>query len=49
MHHSSSLIAKDNRRTETPCCPDHIVSYFNKTSSLPWEISPAFFRSEALH
>lgn len=32
---------------ETSCSPDHIVNYFTE-SSLPWEISPAFFRPEVL-
>ncbi len=32
---------------ETSCSPENIVNYFTE-SSLPWEISPAFFRPEVL-
>ena len=39
---------KNNRCVETRCGPGHIVNYFTD-SVLPWEISPAFFRSEVLH
>ena len=39
---------KNNCLAETPCGPHHTVSYFNETSNLPWEISPAFFRPEVL-
>ena len=38
---------KNRRLVETSCSPQHIVNYFTK-SDLPWEISPAFFRSEVL-
>jgi hypothetical protein len=33
---------------ETSCAPGLLSNYFQK-SDLPWEISPAFFRSEVLH
>ena len=32
---------------KTSCSPDHIVNYFTD-SSLPWELSPAFFKPEVL-
>ena len=38
---------KNDRFVETSCGPDHIVNYYTK-SDLPWEISPAFFKSEVL-
>ncbi len=38
---------KNKRLVETSCAPDCIVNYF-QDSDLPWEISPAFFRSEVL-
>ncbi|MDF1776543.1 MAG: hypothetical protein P1V13_10950 [Rhizobiaceae bacterium] len=37
----------DNALVETSCGPDFIVNYFTK-SDLPWEVSPAFFRSDVL-
>ena len=38
---------KNKCLVETSCGPDYIVNYFTE-SNLPWEISPAFFRSEVL-
>lgn len=39
---------KNNIKIETSCAPQFLSNYFQK-SELPWEISPAFFRSEVLH
>ncbi|WP_299773115.1 hypothetical protein [uncultured Tateyamaria sp.] len=39
---------KNKAVIETSCGPGHIVSYFEKDSDLPWEVSPAFFRPEVL-
>jgi hypothetical protein len=39
---------KNDLNIETPCSPEHLSNYFQK-SDLPWEISPAFFRAEVLH
>lgn len=38
---------KNQRQIETPCGPDHLSNYFEQ-SDKPFEISPAFFRSEVL-
>lgn len=50
LQYASFLIIdrkNDHELVETSCSPDHIVNYFTD-SSLPWEISPAFFRPEVL-
>lgn len=39
---------KNDVNVETSCAPECLSNYFQK-SDLPWEISPAFFRSEVLH
>jgi hypothetical protein len=39
---------KNDVNVETSCGPEFISNYFQETE-LPWEISPAFFRSEVLH
>ncbi|MEI7465111.1 MAG: hypothetical protein WCJ87_07190 [Burkholderiales bacterium] len=39
---------KNNVEVETSCGPEFLSNYFQK-SSLPWEISPAFFRPDVLH
>lgn len=39
---------KNDANVETSCGPEFLSNYFQK-SELPWEISPAFFRSEVLH
>jgi hypothetical protein len=39
---------KNGVNVETSCAPQFLSNYFQK-SDLPWEISPAFFRSEVLH
>ena len=45
---SFKIIDRKNKKlVETSCSPQHIVNYFTD-SDLPWEISPAFFRSEVL-
>lgn len=38
---------KNQRNIETPCGPDHLSNYFQR-SDKPYEISPAFFRPEVL-
>jgi len=38
---------KNKRNVETSCAPELLSNYFQQ-SDLPWEISPAFFRSEVL-
>jgi hypothetical protein len=38
---------KNNKNVETSCAPGFLSNYF-QDSSLPWEISPAFFRPEVL-
>ena len=39
---------KNSVEVETSCAPESLSNYFQK-SDLPWEISPAFFRSDVLH
>lgn len=39
---------KHDVNIETSCAPANLANYFQQ-SDLPWEISPAFFRSEVLH
>lgn len=39
---------KNEVNIETSCDPSCLSNYFQK-SDLPWEISPAFFRTEVLH
>lgn len=39
---------KNQLNVETSCAPEFLSNYFQR-SNLPWEISPAFFRSEVLH
>lgn len=39
---------KNDRNTETSCAPGFLSNYF-QDSTLPWEISPAFFHPEVLH
>ncbi|MBE5214760.1 hypothetical protein IG611_05345 [Pectobacterium sp. A535-S3-A17] len=39
---------KNNCNVETSCNPDFTSNYFQQ-STLPWEVSPAFFRPEVLH
>lgn len=39
---------KNNCEVDTSCAPEFLSNYFQK-SSLPWEISPAFFRADVLH
>lgn len=39
---------KNSVEVETSCAPVFLSNYFQK-SELPWEISPAFFRSDVLH
>ncbi len=39
---------KNRVNVETACAPECLANYFQE-SDLPWEISPAFFRSEVLH
>lgn len=39
---------KNDVNVETSCAPEYLSNYFQK-SVLPWEVSPAFFRSEVLH
>lgn len=39
---------KNEVNVETSCAPEFLSNYFQQ-SALPWEISPAFFRSEVLH
>jgi len=39
---------KNGLNIETSCAPEFLSNYFQQ-SKLPWEISPAFFRSEVLH
>lgn len=38
---------KNKINVETSCAPEYLSNYFEK-SDLPWEVSPAFFRSEVL-
>jgi len=39
---------KNKVKVETSCAPEFLSNYF-QDSSLPWEISPAFFRADVLH
>ena len=39
--------SKNKINTETSCAPEFLSNYF-QNSVLPWEISPAFFRSDVL-
>lgn len=39
---------KNGVNVETSCGPGFLSNYFQQTE-MPWEISPAFFRSEVLH
>lgn len=39
---------KNDVEVETSCAPEFLSNYF-QDSSLPWEISPAFFRADVLH
>lgn len=39
---------KNNRITEVSCAPDAMASYFQPDSSLPFQISPVFFKATVL-
>lgn len=40
---------KNKVQAEISCSPDALASYFDKESERPFQITPAFFRSEVLH
>ena len=39
---------KNDLLSEISCAPDALASYFEKDSKLPFQVTPAFFRSEVL-
>jgi hypothetical protein len=39
---------KNNKLSEISCAPSALASYFDKDSSLPFQVTPAFFRPDVL-
>lgn len=40
---------KNGRNAEISCAPSALASYFEKSSPLPFQITPAFFKPEVIH